>query len=338
MPSISELPPALSIVLVLAAALVATRLAIAYGLSRQLIDLPGGRRLHRQPTVRGAGVGMVGVLLCSYLVAEWLAPAQRNAVLGTVLALAMVAAVGWWDDHRPLPARWRLLAHLLAVLVLLGAVELPLGVIWLLFALALVWLVNAYNFIDGSDGFAGAHGVWISGVCALVSWQVGDYWLAMACAYLCACCSGFLVFNWPPARAFLGDVASGTLGLALGAIVLLSWDRASLDPLLPILLMSGVVLDASLTLLWRIRSGRRWYQAHCSHLYQWMLRSGWTARQVLLVYLAWSALAGASFGLLPVDPTWRLVAAAAVLLLGSALWAIGRRKILHHRRIASLNR
>lgn len=324
----------LSIGLVLIAALAATRVAIAYGLSRKLIDLPGGRRLHSQPTVRGAGVGIVCVLLVSFGLATGLIPEQRAAALGMLLALGLVAAIGWWDDHRPLPARWRLLAHLAAVMGLLFALGMPLGLTWLLFAVALLWLVNAYNFIDGSDGFASAHCAWISGCCALVSWQVGDHWLAMACAYLCAACCGFLYFNWPPARAFLGDVASGTLGLALGCIVLLSWERASLDPLLPILLMSGVVLDASLTLLWRMLSGRRWYQAHCSHLYQWMLRSGWSAREVLAAYLSWSLLAAACFWLLPESALPRLLGAAAVLAVGSGLWGIGRRRILRHKRTA----
>ena len=314
-------------------AMLATRLAIAYGLRRQLIDLPGGRRLHRQPTVRGAGVGAVVVLLLGLLVTSQLRPEDSIRLMTLVTALGMVAAVGWWDDHRPLAARWRLLVHLGAVVLLLsplmGAAS---WLVWLSFLVALIWLINAYNFIDGSDAFAAGHAVWIAGCSAVAGALQGAALVSVVAALVSLCSAGFLYFNWPPARAFLGDVASGTLGLALGAVILLSWERASLDPLLPMLLISGVVLDATLTLISRMVSGRRWYAAHRSHLYQWLLRSGWAPARVLSVYLGWSMLAGLGIWLVPAVASYRLLIAGAMLAIGSILWVWARQRILRRTR------
>ncbi len=319
-----------------AAALLATRLAIAYGLRRQLIDEPGGRRLHTQPTVRGAGIGMVVVMLVGLVWLAWLHPASARQLYTLAAALLLVAAVGWWDDHRPLPARWRLLVHLLAVAVLISPLYGAAGaLLCLTFAIALTWLINAYNFIDGSDAFAAGHGLWIAGCCAIAAAIAGDALLAALCALIAASSAGFLYFNWPPARAFLGDVASGTLGLALGSVIVLSWERASLDPLLPILLMSGIVLDASLTLLWRMLSGRRWYLAHRSHLYQWLLRTGWTRQMVLLAYLGWSAGAACALLLLPESALVKMLGTIGILGIGSAVWALTRRRILQQARKGS---
>lgn len=309
-----------------------TALAWRYALHRQLLDQPGGRRLHARPTVRGAGIAaMLVFLLALPAGASWLA-LPPGSWLPLAIGLLALVLVGYADDHASVSARWRLLVQVLASGLLIWSL-LPVPLPTALVALAgTVWLVNLYNFIDGSDSFAAAHAIVLGLVVAICAWQIGDVWLAWLGLALASVLLGFLPFNWPPARAFMGDVASGPIGYLAAMLLLLGWREGSVDPLLPLALLSGLITDATLTLLLRIGAGRRWYRPHRTHLYQWLRRCGLSALQVCGLYLVWALVATLCLWLWPVQ--WGAAPVAFALIYGSAalLWWRVRRNLLQGRR------
>lgn len=252
-----------------------TALARAYALRRRLIDHPGERRSHAAATPRGGGLSIVLVLLlaCGAMTLWW--PGQAGAIGLAALGLALVAGIGWVDDHRPLSAGLRLAVHGIAGALLAAAVRLAGGNVAdqiLAFAAAVV-LTNVWNFMDGINGLAAGQAMLVAAAYALMAGQGPVFWLGLA---LAAAAAGFLPFNFPRARIFLGDVGSGALGYALAGLyagATLGGSPATrlllLLPLLPFL------LDASLTLLSRMVRGEAWWTAHVEHSYQhWARRSG----------------------------------------------------------------
>lgn len=265
-------------------------LARRYALSRAMLDLPGARRSHSVPTPRGGGLGIVAATVAVLLLAIHLGPVAGSgpawAMLGGLLA---VAGVGWWDDHRDLPALLRLGVHLGAgLMVALAVLGWPGGALdALLVGLAMLWvaaMVNLWNFMDGINGIATAQ----AAVVALaVTWLPGALdgpWTLVALG-VCAACIGFLPFNFPRARIFLGDVGSGALGFSLAVVLLVAASRSAPPQwLLLALLPAAFIVDAGMTLLQRMLLGRRWWQPHREHAYQWAVRQGHAHARVTYLY------------------------------------------------------
>jgi UDP-N-acetylmuramyl pentapeptide phosphotransferase/UDP-N-acetylglucosamine-1-phosphate transferase len=288
---------------------VATGLVIDYLWRRAILDHPNERSSHVVPTPRGGGWGMLLVIGPA-----WAALAVPPAVLA---AAAVLAVVSWIDDCRGLTPGPRLVVQGLAVavgLTTLGdqarlfSADWPLwldrgaaGVCWL-------WFLNLFNFMDGIDGLAGAEAAVVAGGLALVAPFLAEPALVPAepALVLAGAALGFLVWNWQPARVFMGDVGSVSLGFLLGWL-LATAAAAGLGPV-AVLLPLYFVADATVTLLARLAAGRRPWQPHREHLYQRAVRAGWSHAQVVrwvlvadagLVALAvmtprlgWTALAG----------------------------------------------
>lgn len=268
---------------VLAAA--ATKAVRALALRSGLIDHPSERSSHTRPTPRGGGAAIVGVFIVSLL---WLALTGGFAPLEAValgLGALAVAGVGALDDRFTLPVRVRLVVHLAAAAAAVAVIG---GVTWqtsgfpgaaeiwagrVFAVLAIVWAINLFNFMDGIDGIASSEAVFIAGAGAGLNWYMGGD-AALTVAFLCAAaaCAGFLVWNWPPASIFMGDVGSGFLGFALSALGLIAVNRAVL-PMEVWPILGGVFfVDATVTLVRRVANGRRWHEAHRMHAYQHMAR------------------------------------------------------------------
>lgn len=265
-------------------------LARHYALSRAMVDLPGARRSHAVPTPRGGGLGIVVAMAALLLMAIHLGPMAGDTPAWAALAgLLAVAGVGWWDDHRDLSALLRLCVHLAAGLaVALAVMGWPAG--WLdvlLLGLAALWvagMVNLWNFMDGINGIATAQ----AAVVALaVTWLPGALdgpWTLVALG-LCAACIGFLPFNFPRARIFLGDVGSGALGFSLAVLLLVAASRSGPPQWLLLALLPAVfIVDTAATLLARVARGRRWWQPHREHAYQWAVRQGYSHSHVTTLY------------------------------------------------------
>ncbi|WP_236493201.1 MraY family glycosyltransferase [Xanthomonas massiliensis] len=265
-----------------------TWLARRYALARQLLDEPGERRSHQVPTPRGGGAAIVAVMLAVAAGLLVRASGAEAALLGSfVLALALVAGIGAWDDHRPLSPWLRLAVHGLAGALLGGALWWAGAPAWLAVAGALLvpGLVNVWNFMDGINGLAASQALLCAGLFA--SGLAGDWRLLAWVA--AAACLGFLPFNFPRARIFLGDVGSGALGLVLAwllAVLVLqrpgAWPSAL--ALLPFL------ADAGFTLVRRMLRGEKWWQPHATHLYQRLARRHGSHVPVTLAYAGVTAV------------------------------------------------
>jgi Fuc2NAc and GlcNAc transferase len=307
----------------------ATALAISYAHRRRMLDEPGGRRLHDRPTVRGAGIGAMLSLLTGLGILAWLSPGERISLAWAGGGFLLLMLTGYRDDHQALAARWRLAAQGLAgSMLVVAALPADSAATQALALLGTLWLVNLYNFIDGSDLFASSHGVLLGSVVAVLAGLSGDSMLAALGLGLAAALAGFVPFNWPPARAFMGDVASGPIGYWAALLLLFGWQRGSLDPLLVLVILSGLIADATLTLWLRARSGRRWYQAHRSHLYQWLRRRGWSALAVCAIYLLWATLVTSLYLVWPLHLGGGPAAFVLTYLLASILWLFARRFLL----------
>lgn len=312
-------------------AMILIRVSLWYATRRGLIDKPGYRRSHSTPTPRGAGLGMVlaAVPAMVWVLWQWpLAPWTMAEAIALPLAVLLVLAIGWLDDHAHIAAWARILVHLAAAVLLAfvvledgdmpAAVRIVAGVA---LAVAITWSINLHNFMDGIDGLLGLQCfVYFSLLGLFGIWVGAPSWAALAWV-LAAVCAAFLVFNLPPARIFMGDGGSGTLGLLVAGLPVLLWRQVP-EVLWPALILcSGFVVDATLTLLWRIARGRRWYTAHREHLYQWLVRSGRSHAWTGCLYMSWNLLIAAPVAwAATVRPEYGLVLTAVVYGAGALLW------------------
>ena len=226
-----------------------------------------------------------------WLVVFQLLPARTAALLAT--GLVLVAAIGWLDDHRPLSPWPRLAVHAgAAALVGIACVLSGRGGGSALFAFATVMvLVNVWNFMDGIDGLAASQALLVATSWALLGWPEGSAWMLLAVA---AACLGFLPFNLPSARIFLGDVGSGSIGYLLAVGLLRLPPAASRWPWLAWLPLSAFLVDAGRTLAMRMIQRERWWTPHLHHAYQrWAARSR-SHGAVTMGYALWTAAAGAT--------------------------------------------
>lgn len=322
--------PTALVLALLATALVAaagTALVLAYARRARLLDAPGRRRSHAAPTPRGGGAGPLLAWLAALAVVATLGLAPGTVASWALAAGTLaVALVGLLDDHRPLPAWPRLLIHALAAAVLLlSVIGVPAGgrgwLAWALLLPSLVAVLNFWNFMDGIDGIAGMQTLFVATALALSALLAGDTALALASGLLAAAAAGFLPFNFPRARIFLGDVGSGGLGFAVAGLLLLGWARGVLPAGLALLLPSAFLIDAGLTLLSRMLRKRRWYTAHREHLYQWLVRRGRSHARVVALFLAWNLLIVTPLAIaVLVHRANHAAALLAALLCGTALW------------------
>ncbi|MCC8401208.1 glycosyltransferase family 4 protein [Paraburkholderia sp. MMS20-SJTN17] len=237
---------------------------------RLATDIPNDRSLHTRPTPRVGGWGIVPVAVLLIALAApslWL-PA---------LAAALLAALSQIDDRRGLPARVRFGGHAAAVAALIAVY--PAEVPWwalACMAVLLVWLVNLYNFMDGSDGLAGGMALFgFGGYAAAASLSShADPALATASLIVAGAAAGFLLFNFHPARIFLGDAGSIPLGFLAGALGYWGWREGAWPVWFPALCFAPFIGDASVTLLKRLLRGEKFWQAHREHYYQRLVQSG----------------------------------------------------------------
>jgi Fuc2NAc and GlcNAc transferase len=252
-----------------------------YALSKSLLDVPNDRSSHTIPTPRGGGLAIVVTFLAGVSVLTLLEQMELPLYLSLLCAGGLVAIIGFIDDHRHIAARWRLLVHFIAAglaLYLLGGLPplsffgliLDLGLLGnVLAALYLVWLLNLYNFMDGIDGIAGIETVTVClGGLALFLIAVPVTQLWQSSALLLVSVSGFLLWNFPRAKIFMGDVGSGFLGIVLGIMsIQAAWIGAELFWAW-LILLGAFVTDATVTLFRRLFHGERVFEAHRSHAYQ----------------------------------------------------------------------
>ena len=305
-------PVAAFFVALLAAGLLLTRIA------RHLaLDLPNERSLHAQPVPRTGGIAIAAGIAAS-LAFAW---PGLPVILG---AAAVLAAVSFADDVAGLATPARLALHLGAGAAALALdVEATTPVAFVIFALALAWTTNLYNFMDGADGLAGGMTLFGFGTYAVAAHLAGAQTLAALCASVASAAAAFLVFNWHPARLFMGDVGSVPLGFLAGALGLQGWAIGAWPLWFPLLVFAPFMGDATLTLLKRLVRREPVWRAHREHYYQRLVRMGFGHRRTALIeYAAMAGCAGLALLVFrePAAAQGIALALAAVALAGAAVW------------------
>ncbi|TAN58620.1 MAG: glycosyltransferase family 4 protein [Magnetospirillum sp.] len=262
-----------------------TRVVLAWLHHRQILDHPNERSSHSLPTPRGGGLAVTPVVAAMLILTAYVAPGYPTVLAAGALILM---AVSWLDDRQglaPLPRFLLQAAVITAYLIGIPSQDLVFqGLLppWadrLVTGLGWLWFVNLYNFMDGIDGITGVETAAIGLGLALI----GDHFVPQAVG-IAAAGLGFLVWNWHPARIFLGDSGSIPLGFVLGGFLV---DLAAGGHLAAALILPAYyVADASITLLWRLRDGEKIWQAHRRHFYQRAVQGGKSHSQVSLAILA----------------------------------------------------
>ena len=310
MPEVSGVNPAILILAMLVALLSSwtTRFLCTSAASRSPLDHPNVRSLHTVPTPRTGGLAILSGVVIGLVFAQgaaWMGYPLWNGddsgltgmiwlwILGLTLLLGVVS---FWDDRSGLPPAVRIGLHgLVAAGVVWGAglmvevVPVPFfGTIALgalaapMTLLGLMWITNLYNFMDGMDGFAGGMSVVGFGMLGYLAWRGGAQQLALVSLLIAVAAAGFLVFNLPPARIFLGDVGSIPLGFLAGTLSVAGVRNGIFDLWVPVLIFLPFVVDATVTLFRRLLRGVKVWQAHREHYYQRLVLAGWGHRKTML--------------------------------------------------------
>lgn len=300
-----------------------TRYLLSHQAASKVQDVPNERSLHSTPVPRIGGVGLMAGVLSGW------ALMLHSLAWWVMLPLVGLFAISLLDDVHNLPVKIRLLAHLLAAAILVGGAGLYAqhGVaIALAMLLLTVWMTNLYNFMDGSNGLAGGmalFGFGMYGIAALLSHNTP---LALLNFCIAAAAASFLLYNFDPARIFMGDSGSIPLGFLAAALGVWGWQQGSWGAWFPLLVFSPFIVDASVTLFKRALRGARITEAHREHYYQRLIQMGWGHRNVALAEYVLMLAAGASalWGQGNAFP-WQMLVAwgcvyAGTMLLVDARW------------------
>lgn len=321
------------------------RFFIAWSRRREILDVPNERSSHTKPVPVGAGAVTAPITLLALVTYQVIT--GGGILWGFYIGAFLVAVVGWWDDIRELPPPVRITVHVLAALSavalvghweqiqvpLAGALEIgPVG-----YVLTVVWIVgltNAYNFMDGVDGIAGAQAV--SGS---IGWILTGYFLGLELVIVLSLLilltnAAFLFFNRSPARVFLGDAGSGFLGYSFAVMPLLAlydpggkpWQ--ALFPLIAVACVWPFVFDSIVTFFRRLIHGEKVWRAHRSHIYQLMVIAGMSHTFVACFYGIAATISGAGAALsvfLLRTQAWFIL---VLMFVSAGMLLLGRRRAL----------
>jgi Fuc2NAc and GlcNAc transferase len=316
-----------------------TKLVIPTLRKNGLVDIPNERSSHVMPTPRGGGIGIVAGIVAALIVGSLVG--LKLPSLALMIGALVVAAIGFIDDRLGgLSVLVRLSAQVAAAGLIvwhagaidriplpaplnlnLGSLAIPASILWI------VALLNLYNFLDGIDGFAGLQGV-VAGL-GITIWggsEVGALGLAIAGA-----CTGFLPHNWHPAKVFMGDVGSGTLGFVLAALPFEFEQTTRGDALFVVAVCLWFFLsDGVFTIVRRLALGQKIWKAHRSHLYQRLVQAGLRHDRVVLTVIGagalLSVLAVTSLRLAQSGARWAVLASATASFLVYYWWTIQRER------------
>ncbi len=266
-------PPLLALLVsgAVIAVLIRTRAAVL------ALDHPNQRSLHATPTPRLGGMGIAAGVAVAWCYAG---SSIDPRLLG---ALALLVGISVLDDVKSVKVVWRLVVHLASAALGVIAV-LPTQPLWVILVaiLATAWMINLYNFMDGSDGLAGGMAVFGFGTYAVAALAGGDFSFAAVNLAIAAAALGFLLFNFPPAKVFMGDGGAIPLGYLAAVLGVVGWLRGDWPLWFGAVVFSAFIVDASITLLKRLARGAQVWQAHKEHYYQRLVQNGWGHRKTAL--------------------------------------------------------
>jgi len=278
---------------------------------------PNERTLHSMPTPQTGGLAVIGsVVISLILAASVLAITQPSKAvlpkgvasgsLWIVVSMLLIFVVSFIDDCVGLPAVLRLGVQAVSAFIIIGGVGLTLSSIPIpggpnillgiatipVSVLVLLWMANLYNFMDGMDGFAGGMTFFGFGFLAYFGWQAHFPVMLIIAVFVAMAALGFLTHNFPPARIFMGDAGSITVGFLAGTLMILGVRDGIFEIWVPIMIFSPFIVDATITLIRRVLCRKKIWQAHREHYYQRLVLSGWTHRRTVLAEYGVMVLCG----------------------------------------------
>jgi len=277
---------------------IAARQLVANSHRLSTLDIPNERSSHLTPTPRGGGIAFVATSLAGFLLQLLNNTLDNKSVIALCCAGAIVAMAGHLDDRQKISgAAVRLVLHAIGAIILIVGIGFPsqisifdrivnTGIIGsILGVLYLVWLLNLFNFMDGTDGIAASEALFVCVAGAILNFHVlSDSNFSAAAIILASCTFGFLLYNWSPAKIFMGDVGSGYLGMVIGGLSLMAAKQQHELLWVWIILLAVFVSDATVTLIRRLLRKQKPHVAHRSHAYQHLaIRFGSHAKVSLLV-------------------------------------------------------
>jgi Fuc2NAc and GlcNAc transferase len=322
-------------------AVIATGIVRRQALARNVLDIPNERSSHKLPTPRGGGLAIVVAATVAFIGLALFGVLKVDVLMALISGGVAVAIVGFLDDHHQLSAAVRLAMHfgaaLWALLWLGGLPPLRIGdqVVqfgwsgYVLGALGIVWTLNLFNFMDGIDGIAALEAMFVTWGGALLTVVAGTSGAVPAAGLVFgAACCGFLLWNWPPAKIFMGDVGSGYLGYVIAVLAVVA-ARENPVALLVWLVLGGLFfVDATITLVRRLLRRERVYEAHRSHAYQWLARRwkshGRVTIAVMIVNLVWLLPCAWLAATHPGAAAWITLAALTPLIIAAIVTGAGR--------------
>ena len=263
-----------------------TRYVRNYSLRNNVVDVPNERSSHINPTPTGGGLAICISILFAIIIFPGSDSSISSLKLGLAPGVLVIGIVGWLDIHREVAVVTRALLYLLAsvwaIIMLGGFSEIVIGpylvsIGWFgsIFAVfAISWLLNLYNFMDGTDGLASVQAISTSFYGLLFFSIVGETNASIVCGTILLSCCAFLIWNWAPARIFMGDVGSCALGFTFGVLAVYSEITSSIPVMCWFVLLSIFIADSTFTLFRRMISGDTWYRAHNTHAYQRLVQMG----------------------------------------------------------------
>ena len=274
-----------------------TKVLIRYSQTLGMIDTPNLRSSHVAPTPKGGGLGFSIVFTVVAVGFYFLYPSYESIVLPLIIGGPWVVVLGWVDDRFHLSPSFRLLVHLLVALLILGLVtqgfEQPLTISFLptswwvvgpFTVLFIAWFINLYNFMDGADGLASSTAISGSVVMGVVSAVHGSPELAMIYALIAYSVGGFLVFNWSPAKIFMGDTGSYFIGFLFASLALIGKAHANVSFYSHIIIFGFFICDTTYILFYRFFTGKPLFKAHRSFTFHKLMKQGWGHRRISAFY------------------------------------------------------
>jgi len=242
----------------------------------KFIDIPNQRSLHAKPTPKLGGLAIMTSVIFSAIL-------YCTELLYLVPFLLALIALSLLDDLVSVKPLIRLAIHFLTAITFLFALDLQTNYLFLIILLFfLVWMINLYNFMDGSDGLAAGMSIIGFGCYAILSIIIGDLDFAIFNIIIITACIGFLFFNFPPAKIFMGDTGSIPLGFLCGSLGIIGWYKLLWPLWFPLVVFSPFIIDSGITLLKRLINKESLMDAHRSHYYQRAILIGYSHKQVAL--------------------------------------------------------
>jgi Fuc2NAc and GlcNAc transferase len=332
----------LSAGVVLIVSAVVTGMVRRFALAHGVMDIPNQRSSHTTATPRGGGLSIVLACSGALVLLAVAGVVQTRLLFALLFGGGLVAAIGFVDDRRPIPARVRLAVHVVAAAwavawlgglppIRMGALVLSAdGLGYLLGVLAIVWTLNLFNFMDGIDGIAASEALFVVTAAILLSLNSAAAEVSAAAGIFGAASAGFLLWNWPPAKIFMGDVGSGYSGYVIAVLAMAATRENPVAVWVWLILGGTFFVDATVTLARRLFRGERVQEAHRSHAYQWLARRWGSHRPVTLAVLAvnvlWLLPAAWLAKQYPQLALWILAGAFAPLIVAAIAAGAGRQE------------